>query len=617
MLGFLLPIIMLCMTFGYTPGNNQQGDGAVEIKNWEAVLYNEDGTVAEGFPQAFHTPGNMGDLPVGARIDVRATVDLPRHAIVYIGTFHAPYVLYVNGERVGSYAHEKSYPEFLGGPPPDTQQYIVDGKPNSVIEVSYTVPENYWGFRMDRTIVGTYDAVRIAMFAQMGFEVFFGVMAAALGLTLMVLAFYTRNLHRYSRVLLWLGALSLALGCWIVGECDLSSVILKRPGMLYLLAYMGLFCVVVPVTHLSYLIMDDPTNMFGRIFCHFAEVLTIAALIGQITGLVPYTTSIFAFYVIGTAMIFAIFIHAVYVAVKSKEKIPKIKVFFLVGLVWLGVSLGLELLNYYWLFIVPEMFFGTLGAMGFIVFLALSSALYAKQVLEKQEHAEALQERLVQEQRLAEVKQRQQLAIIEANKELRHMRHDLKHQLGAMQGFCEASDKEGMQSYIQELLDSIPKTDAQRYCPDFALNALIGYYVGIAQERELQIEVTVDVPANLDISFESDMCSVAGNLLENGIRAATQVQKDLIAGKREEAPVVRLRGRTSNGILTLTQDNSYLHVEKDVSGEFKSTRGSDGIGLKSIKNLASKWNGNARFEAGDDGIFRSSVYVRVKTREDK
>ena len=179
-----------------------------------------------------------------------------------------------------------------------------------------------------------------------------------------------------------------------------------------------------------------------------------------------------------------------------------------------------------------------------------------------------------------------------------------------IRGYSEEGDPAKLQAYLDEISAAIPKGDrAHRYCTNFAINAVVGYYVDAAQAKGVErVDVKLDLPRDLPAAQENDLAGIVGNLMENAVRAAAAVRS--ARPSEPDDAFVRLRGRTANGIVTIVQNNSYLTVQRDDQGGFVSQNAEGGVGLQSIKQTAEAYRGNARFEA-EDGVFTSSVYVHV------
>lgn len=81
----------------------------------------------------------------------------------------------------------------------------------------------------------------------MGFTFSFGEVIIALGLVLMLFGTLVRRLESNSGLFTWLGLFCIFMGLWSVGECDLASVLIKRPAVLHIMVYAGLYCLTTPL----------------------------------------------------------------------------------------------------------------------------------------------------------------------------------------------------------------------------------------------------------------------------------------------------------------------------------------------------------------------------------
>ena len=69
--------------------------------------------------------------------------------------------------------------------------------------------------------------------------------------------------------------------------------------------------------------------------------------------------------------------------------------------------------------------------------------------------------------------------------------------------------------------------------------------------------------------------------------------------------------------MTFTMDNSFDGIYEEQDGVFFSCkRGGEGTGLSSVRAIARKYGGDARFEAREN-VFMSSVYVLMGMPEGK
>ncbi len=118
------------------------------------------------------------------------------------------------------------------------------------------------------------------------------------------------------------------------------------------------------------------------------------------------------------------------------------------------------------------------------------------------------------------------------------------------------------------------------------------YYLDMASRFGIaDCSIRLEIPEDTGSVPAHALCIVIGNLLENAVTAC--------AGA--DAPFIRMRGRLSDGILTIVMDNRYASISRTPEG---------GIGLLSVRSIAEKYGGGCRFEAADT-VFSSSVYLRL------
>ena len=191
--------------------------------------------------------------------------------------------------------------------------------------------------------------------------------------------------------------------------------------------------------------------------------------------------------------------------------------------------------------------------------------------------------------------------MMEHEAQLRRQRHDLRHQLAAIKQLSD-THPERLKAYISSLLDAIPAAP-RTYCENPAVNAVISHYAAQCQALGVDTQIRLSLPERLEGVTDGELCVLFGNLLENALEAC---------GRMERGPrLILLNGEVRLSVLTLTMDNSFNGQLVRENGTYRSSKRSEpGVGLTSIKAVARKHRGDARFEP-DGSIFRSSVYLQL------
>lgn len=187
--------------------------------------------------------------------------------------------------------------------------------------------------------------------------------------------------------------------------------------------------------------------------------------------------------------------------------------------------------------------------------------------------------------------------------EAKQARHDLRQHITVLQAFCENKEYDRLNSYLQDYLKSLPPSHSIAYCEHFTLNALLVYYAQIAWEYHIDFSVQICLPQNISIS-DPDLTVLFGNLLENACEGCMTVPSD----QRR----ICLRGEILNqSSFVFTLDNTFSGMLQMKKGQFLSTKHKGtGIGIRSVQDIVSNYNGIAKFETKDN-MFCVSVVLTL------
>lgn len=182
----------------------------------------------------------------------------------------------------------------------------------------------------------------------------------------------------------------------------------------------------------------------------------------------------------------------------------------------------------------------------------------------------------------------------------RRARHDLRHHWTVLQKFIDSGDQTALEAYVREHLATLPPDSGPACCKNFAANAVLCYYGERAAQAGVEMEVSFQMGERAVIS-EPELCVLLSNLLENALEAA--------AGG-EGAPFIRVSARQTGGnMLSLTVDNTSPRPPRRQGEQLLSNkRDGPGLGTESVRAIAARYSGDARF-SWRDGIFYASVML--------
>jgi sensor histidine kinase YesM len=102
---------------------------------------------------------------------------------------------------------------------------------------------------------------------------------------------------------------------------------------------------------------------------------------------------------------------------------------------------------------------------------------------------------------------------------------------------------------------------------------------------------------------DADLCIVFGNCVENAIEACQRA-----GGER----FIRIKSIIIGDMLAVTIDNSFDGILNQNNNTYQSRKhNGEGIGISSVKAVARKYGGDAKFESKAN-VFQASVILRVK-----
>ncbi len=208
----------------------------------------------------------------------------------------------------------------------------------------------------------------------------------------------------------------------------------------------------------------------------------------------------------------------------------------------------------------------------------------------------------------------QQLYMISRNTEeqkkmmegFREERHNFINKLIVLKDDMEHREKERALEELNRLMQELPGKSIISNCGNSTVDALINFKNITAEKAGVAFRLKIFIPANLPIN-QCDLGVVMGNALDNAIEAAEQYDGtdkfvEIIMGVKKEA-------------LVLTIKNPFCNeIRKDKQGNLLSTKSDGnrhGYGVKSIRRVAEKYNGEVLIET-EKQLFLMTVIMNLE-----
>ncbi len=186
----------------------------------------------------------------------------------------------------------------------------------------------------------------------------------------------------------------------------------------------------------------------------------------------------------------------------------------------------------------------------------------------------------------------------------RKMRHNLKNHILVIKSFLEKNDIIKLNDYIKNYAEELPSFNEMIFCQNEAVNVLFSYYVNMALQDKITVNViNFNIPQDITIA-SSDLCVILGNLFTNAIEACKKIEN--------KERIIKISSKVYSQKLSITFDNTYKIEPVIIDQYFLSSKRKkqEGIGIPSIKKLVTKYNGMIKFNINsENGFFEVSILL--------
>jgi hypothetical protein len=289
-------------------------------------------------------------------------------------------------------------------------------------------------------------------------------------------------------------------------------------------------------------------------------------------------------------------------------------------------------------------------ALAFIVFVALFGPVFAPESLkwfvnmilyqlfvlfayfllfisfESVHHRKEAEERLRETERYMLLQKKYYAEIDRGIRAQRDLLHDIRHHLLAVDALAKNGNYAELSLYVESLQENYGRRFTKRYCGNVTVNAVLGGYIEIAEEKGIGVSTELDIPGNIGID-EFDLCVLFGNAVENAIEACLRIppesrlfaDRSLSVKARLESD--RLVVMIANSCLPdpVSRDSPVRDVPPEESARFPSSKGEfGGIGLESVRSVVERNSGCLNCEKrGGSFILSAVLCIRENTVADK
>lgn len=164
--------------------------------------------------------------------------------------------------------------------------------------------------------------------------------------------------------------------------------------------------------------------------------------------------------------------------------------------------------------------------------------------------------------------------------------HDFHNHIGVLRQLLLHQKTEDAMQYLDELQAPVQEMADTVWTGDETVDYLINSKAVTAKANGIRYQVRVEFPRHMNLR-SADLCAILGNLLDNALEAAKQIQET-------EQRFVHLTIRRINQMLVIKVENSFATAPVEKDGMYITTKNEGGLhgwGLKSARALAEKYDG--------------------------
>lgn len=178
-------------------------------------------------------------------------------------------------------------------------------------------------------------------------------------------------------------------------------------------------------------------------------------------------------------------------------------------------------------------------------------------------------------------------------------RHDRRHFNRTLLELLEDDNQKEAIAFLRKAEDS-QELSRKKYCENNAINAAITYYLALAQEKDIDYQLDLTIPASLQVD-SMELAMVISNLLENAIQACEKLE---VGRKRHICFTAKYPGR----LIMEIKNPCHASTSLDEEGYPQTKESDHGLGTKSVLAFAEANQAEVYYQISE-GIFRVRLMV--------
>ncbi len=210
----------------------------------------------------------------------------------------------------------------------------------------------------------------------------------------------------------------------------------------------------------------------------------------------------------------------------------------------------------------------------------------------------------------AELLERDYIALNQAYTVNARLFHDFHNHICALRRLLLSEKSKEALQYLDQLQTPVQELTGAIWTGDETVDYLINSKARTAGDSEISYQVQVEFPRHTNLR-SADLCAILGNLLDNALEAARQVQE-------KDKRFVRLTIRRIHQMIIIKVENSFAVLPVSEDGALKTSKEENGLhgwGIKSVRTAAEKYDGTVQTSYAEN-LFRAVVTLSYQSITD-
>ena len=176
---------------------------------------------------------------------------------------------------------------------------------------------------------------------------------------------------------------------------------------------------------------------------------------------------------------------------------------------------------------------------------------------------------------------------------VRQLHHDIKNHIACIEGVIQSN--QDATNYISSIEDELDRYDNSFNTGNMILDIILNEKNKVCKESNIKLSIDINNIETCNFIETIDICSIFSNIFDNAIEACEK-----ISNSDKE---INLRGTIVNNFFVIRMENTKqnkINIKNNYIKTDKTDTYLHGLGLKSVKDSVSKYNGEVVIEHSEN-----------------